>query len=225
MNDLFIEDIGSKSAPPVLYLHGGPGTGSYDFVVFQRELLADRVRLIAIDQRGVLRSPKIADSDEFGLDDLVQDIEKVRRALGIPNWSVLGHSFGGYLGALYANLYPSSVDKLIFENATLDLGLSARSLLQGAVMQHSKLGNHHMAKACLELAFSSSSKPVSELWFEFSKLTNELGEERNSLYVHGIERDFFDQLVNQSPLSSEKWSKAATHQQNCLRKEKFLILF
>ncbi|WP_206918862.1 alpha/beta fold hydrolase [Alicyclobacillus suci] len=98
MNDLFIEDIGNKSAPPLLYLHGGPGTGSYDFVMFQRELLADKVRLIAVDQRGVLRSPEFAESDEFGLYDLVEDIEKVRRSLGLFNWSVLGHSFGGYLG-------------------------------------------------------------------------------------------------------------------------------
>ena len=51
MNDLFIEDIEDKSAQPLLYLHGGPGTGSYDFVVFQKELLADKTRLIAMDQR------------------------------------------------------------------------------------------------------------------------------------------------------------------------------
>ena len=106
MNGLFIEYIGNKLAPPLLYLHGGPGTGSYDFVVFQKKLLADQVRLITMDQRGVLRSPAIADSDEFGLNVLVQDIEKVRRSLEISSWSVLGHSFGGYLGALYANLYP-----------------------------------------------------------------------------------------------------------------------
>lgn len=220
MHDLFIEDIGNKSAPPLLYLHGGPGTGSYDFVVFQRELLADKVRLIAVDQRGVLRSPEIAYSDEFGLHDLVEDIEEVRRSLGISSWSVLGHSFGGYLGALYANLYPSSVDKLIFENATFDLGLSARSLLQGATMEYSRVGNHRRANTCLELAFSPSSKSISELWFEFSELTNELGEERNNLYVHAIDRDFFEQLVEKSPFSSDEWSKAGTHQQKLFEEGK-----
>lgn len=212
MSNLFIEDLGDKLAPPLLYLHGGPGTGSYDFVAFQRGLLPEKVRLIAMDQRGVLRSPEIAETDEFGLHDLVEDIEEVRRSLKISSWSVLGHSFGGYLGTLYANSYPSSVNKLIFENASFDLGLSARSLLKGAVMEYSRLGNHQMARSCLELAFSSSSKLVSELWFEFSDLTNELGEERNSLYVHGIEKDFFEQLVEQSSVSSHEWRKAATHQ-------------
>lgn len=220
MHDLFVEDIGNKAAPPLLYLHGGPGTGSYDFIVFQKELLADKVRLIAVDQRGVLRSPQIKDNDEFGLHDLVTDIEEIRQSLGISSWSVLGHSFGGYLGALYANLYPSSVDKLIFENATFHLGLSARSLLQGATMEYSKLGKRDMAKACLDLAFSSPSKSVSELWIEFTELTNGLDEHRNSLYVHAIDKDFFEQLVEQSPLSSEEWSKAGTHQQKLFEEGK-----
>lgn len=220
MNDLFIEDIGDKSAPPLLYLHGGPGTGSYDFVVFQKELLVDNVRLIAMDQRGVLRSPELRDSDAFGLSDLIEDIEHVRRRLEISSWSVLGHSFGGYLGVLYANLYPSAIDKLIFENATFDLGLSAKSLLQGATMEYAKLGNNRMAKACLDLAFSSPSKTAEELWFEFSALTNELNEERNSLYVHGIEKDFFEQLIDQSPFSSDQWNKAAVHQQKLFEEGK-----
>jgi proline iminopeptidase len=219
-NDMFIEDIGDKSAPPLLYLHGGPGTGSYDFVVFQKERLADKIRLIAMDQRGVLRSREIGDSEEFGLENLVEDIEAVRRSLGISSWSVLGHSFGGYLGAVYANLYPSSVEKLIWENATFDLGLSARSLLKGATLAFSNLGNHQMAKACMEVAFSSPSKPAFDIWLEFSELTNELGEERNSLYVHGIERDFFEQLVEESPLSSDEWSKAATHQRKLFEEGK-----
>ncbi|WP_206920181.1 alpha/beta fold hydrolase [Alicyclobacillus suci] len=121
---------------------------------------------------------------------------------------------------MYANLYPTSVDKLIFENATFDLGLSARSLLQGATLEYSKLGNQRMAKACLELAFSPSSKPISELWFEFLKFINELGAERNNLYVHGIERDFFEQLVEQSPLSLDEWSKAGIHQRKLFEEGK-----
>ncbi|QQE80163.1 alpha/beta fold hydrolase [Alicyclobacillus sp. SO9] len=211
MTGLFVEEIGRSSAPPLLYLHGGPGTGSYDFVEYQHKFLADGVRLIAMDQRGVLRSSAIADRDSFGLNHLVEDIEDVRKSLGISSWSVLGHSFGGYLGALYANVYPSSVDKLIFENATFDLGLSARSLLQGVALEYSKLRDTEMVKACLNLAFAST-KSVSDLWYEFMSLTNDLGDDRNSLYVHGINRDFFEQLVQQSPFSSDEWGKAAMHQ-------------
>ncbi|GEO27771.1 proline iminopeptidase [Alicyclobacillus acidoterrestris] len=220
MVDLFVEDIGNKSAPPLLYLHGGPGTGCYDFVVYQRELLGEKVRLIAIDQRGVLRSPEIGENDKFGLNDLVEDIENVRRSLGISSWAVLGHSFGGYLGTVYANAYPSSVDRLIFENATFDLGLSARFLLQGATLEYSKLGNRDKVNACLNLAFAPPRKSVSELWFEFIELTNDLGEHRNSLYAHGLETNFFEQLVEQSPLSSDEWSKAATHQQKLFEEGK-----
>ncbi|OPG16761.1 alpha/beta fold hydrolase [Ferroacidibacillus organovorans] len=74
MTDLFVEDFGEKSAPPLLYLHGGPGTGSYDFVLYQRDYLIENVRLITFDQRGVLRSPAITDADSFGINRLIEDI-------------------------------------------------------------------------------------------------------------------------------------------------------
>ncbi|KPV44276.1 alpha/beta fold hydrolase [Alicyclobacillus ferrooxydans] len=220
MTDLFVEDIGDQSAPPLLYLHGGPGTGAYDFVLYQREWLRDHVRLIAIDQRGVLRSPEIAENEEFGLQRLIEDIEGVRKSLGITKWSVLGHSFGGYLGVAYANAYPSSIVKLIFENATFDLGLSARSLLQGAALEYARMQNGDMVVKCLHAAYCSAETPTSELWAHFTDLTNGLRENRNFLYVHGLNPDFFEQMAAESPLPNEAWSKAGTHQRKLFEEGK-----
>ncbi len=52
---LWVDDLGDPERPAVLYLHGGPGSGCYDFVLHQGQRLAASVRLIAVDQRGVLR--------------------------------------------------------------------------------------------------------------------------------------------------------------------------
>lgn len=56
---IFYEDLGDSSLPVFLYLHGGPGTGSYDFMCVQGLRLSKFIRIIAIDQRGVLRSEEI----------------------------------------------------------------------------------------------------------------------------------------------------------------------
>ena len=56
---LGVEDLGSSNQSVIPYLHGGPGSGSYDFVFYQGQRLASLVRLIAVDQRGVLRSDQL----------------------------------------------------------------------------------------------------------------------------------------------------------------------
>lgn len=94
---LYVEVLGAESAPALLYLHGGPGTGSYDFTLHQGARLAAKLRVVALDQRGVLRSDPLAEGEAFSLDDLVADCEALRKELGIARWTVLGHSFGGYL--------------------------------------------------------------------------------------------------------------------------------
>lgn len=219
--EFFIEDLGDKSTPALLYLHGGPGTGSYDFVLHQHALLTDDgVRLIAFDQRGVLRSSAISDEDEFGLMRLIEDCEAIRESLEIPKWSVLGHSFGGYLGLLYAGLYPGAVEKLIFENAAFDLGMSARSLLQGAALEYGALGNGEKSLQCLALAYASPNMESAEIWDQFTDLTNDLGDRRNNLYIHGSNKNLFEQIIEQSPFSTEDWAKAGVHQQRLFKEGK-----
>lgn len=211
MNDLFFEDAGNKSAPPLLYLHGGPGTGSYDFTLHQKDLLTDKIRLISLDQRGVLRSEPIPDKNALRLADLVKDIESVRDYLNIEKWSVLGHSFGGYLGLLYSMNFPNRVDKLIFENASFDVGSSARSLLKRVALEYAAIGESSKAEECLDAVFSSGSN-ASQIWERFTELSNGLGPLRNNVYFHGVPANYFDKMVRDSPFSEEQWSRGLTQQ-------------
>ena len=56
---------------------------------------------------------KITEDEAFGLNDLIEDCEELK-VLQIEKWSIIGHSFGGYVALLYASIYPSSIE-IIFE--------------------------------------------------------------------------------------------------------------
>jgi len=202
---VYIEVSGPLDGPVLLYLHGGPGTGSYDFNLYQSYRLSHNLRLVLMDQYGVLRSDPLDESERFGLQKIIKDCEALRKHLEIKGWSVLGHSFGGYLAIRYALEYPDPVERLVLESPTLDLASSARSLLRGAAIEYRRVGRITQAEECLKA--SEDTKSPEEVWEDFSSLTKALGDLRNNLYVHGQEKDFFDQLVANSPFPKEWWKK------------------
>jgi proline iminopeptidase len=208
---LHVDLLGHESSPVLLYLHGGPGAGAYDFVLYQGELLARHLRVVAFDQRGVLRSEPLAVSKPFGLRDLIDDCEALRLRLGIERWSVLGHSFGGYLGVLYATTYPASVSRLVLENPTFDLGNSARSLLRSAAQEFVVMGKEEIARQCRDVA--CGDQEAGETWQTFMDLGRELGVNRDNLYVHGPDKAFFERLALNAPFPLELWGRAKAFQE------------
>ena len=132
---LYADIRGDAAAPALLFLHGGPGQGCYDFKAIQGGMLSRSVRLIGIDQRGVDRSAPlpVQGNGEAGgrltVADLVEDCEAVRQALGIERWAVAGQSFGGRLALRYATAHPQHTLAVIFENPVWDLAASARDRL------------------------------------------------------------------------------------------------
>lgn len=79
---LYVEEVGPADGLPVLFLHGGPGSGC---TAAQRRLFdPQRFRAVLIDQRGAGRSQPLGALNENTTADLVADLEIVREALGIP---------------------------------------------------------------------------------------------------------------------------------------------
>ena len=107
---LFYETIGD--GPPCLCLHGGPGTDSSGS---RRTLgpLAEALglRLIVYDHRGHGRSEWVP-VEQCTQDQLVADVEGVRQALDLGRVHVLGISWGGFLGLMYAARYPHALATL-----------------------------------------------------------------------------------------------------------------
>lgn len=119
--DLYVEVCGRGK--PCLYLHGGPGSGSYWLKKYYGDILEKRFTMVYLDQRGVGRSSS-PESSDYTLPRLVQDFEDVRAALGYEKWLLLGHSFGGILEMGYVEEHPEVIEGLMFINCTLSMEAS-----------------------------------------------------------------------------------------------------
>lgn len=97
---------------PVLFLiHGGPG-GNHIHFKYDSIKLQNYAQLIFIDQRGCGFSKKDKKSN-YTLDNNIEDIEALRRYLGLGKIVVLGISYGGMVAQGYAIRYRKNVEKLI----------------------------------------------------------------------------------------------------------------
>src|SRR5580693_3035332 len=81
LHTLYYEECGNPQGNPILFLHGGPGSGleTSHRTYFDPEAY----RIILFDQRGSGKSKPHASLEENTTWDLVQDIEKMREMLGI----------------------------------------------------------------------------------------------------------------------------------------------
>ena len=113
---VYWESVGSPAGSPVVYLHGGPGSGASPG---QRRLFdPERHRAILFDQRGSGRSRPLADEPTAGLTTnttahLVADIERLRAHLAIDRWTVVGLSWGTTLALAYATAHPDRVASMV----------------------------------------------------------------------------------------------------------------
>lgn len=113
----FFRRMGPRRGTPLFVLHGGPGSTHETFVEIL-ELSKDR-DLIIYDQIGCGRSSRIKKS-EWTLKTFVQELEDLRRALGLKKIDILGHSWGTMLGAEYYFTHPKTVRSIIFSSPCLD---------------------------------------------------------------------------------------------------------
>lgn len=198
---LVLDVRGDEGNPPLLYLHGGPGMGCHEFMVWQGDRLAARLRLFGLDQRGVLRSDPLGTEDTLTEADLVADCEALREWLGVKRWAVLGHSFGGRVALRYAHEHPQRLSAVIFENPAWDVVETERLRLSAAADIYDELGEPVAAQRCRML----TEEPLLDHWESF-EVVGALAEHGRyyDLYVHRPEaREAILQLEQQSPFPAE----------------------
>jgi proline iminopeptidase len=116
---LVVEDHLIREKPVAFLLHGGPGGDHTSYKpLFSR--LADRFQLVYIDHRGQGRSARgdrfsrgEATPTNYTLYNNIEDIEALRKYLGLEQVIVIGGSYGGMVALSYAARYPNAVSYLI----------------------------------------------------------------------------------------------------------------
>lgn len=114
---VYYEESGNDEGIPVIFLHGGPGSGSNEN--HRRYFDPSRYRIIIFDQRGCNRSTPRGETRNNTTRDLIADMESLRRELGIDSWLVYGGSWGATLGLLYAQSHPERVRGMILRGSFL----------------------------------------------------------------------------------------------------------
>ena len=102
-------------------LNGGPGLPCDYLRDPHIPLVNEGYRIVAFDQLGCGNSDRPDDSTLWNISRYVEEVETVRKALGLDYVHLLGQSWGGWLSIEYALTYPGAIRTLILANTCGDL--------------------------------------------------------------------------------------------------------
>jgi cardiolipin-specific phospholipase len=113
-NTLYVKYCGDPNMPILVLLHGYCGASMIFFKILKD--LCTKFYVIMIDLLGMGRSSRpsfpyktLSECEEF----FVLCLEHFRKLKNLDNFTVAGHSFGGYIVSCYAIKYPSYVNRII----------------------------------------------------------------------------------------------------------------
>lgn len=116
-HQVHVEQCGRSDGLPVVFLHGGPGSGCKPD---HRQFFdPEKYRVFLIDQRGSGRSRPFGGVAHNTTADLVADLEAIRTRHGVDRWVLFGGSWGAALALAYAETHPQRVSGLVLRGTFL----------------------------------------------------------------------------------------------------------
>lgn len=117
VHELYVDESGTPDGIPVLFVHGGPGSGcEFNSRCFFNP---EKYRIILFDQRGAGRSAPHTSLDDNTTAHLVSDIDQIRAYLGIEKWLLFGGGWGATLSLAYAEQHVDRILGLILRGIFL----------------------------------------------------------------------------------------------------------
>lgn len=114
---LYFAEFGNPQGLPLLFVHGGPGSGCNP--AQSAFLYPEGFRIIQLDQRGCGQSTPLGSITANTTADLIADMEALRQHLNIERWAIYGGSWGTVLALEYAKQFPAQVLGLLLRGVFL----------------------------------------------------------------------------------------------------------
>jgi len=211
---LYWEQCGSAEGLPLLFLHGGPGSGCSP--KYRRLFDPRHYNVTLFDQRGAGRSTPHLSLEANTIGHLIDDIEALRQKLGIDQWIVFGPSWGSTLALAYAEAFPEHVMAVVVEAVFLGTKseLNWWHSLDGAprffpeawqdFITPVSAKHRKTPKAILEWCFDDMLREQSEKFVDLNRLSDpnvSLGELRKSTLYRWTE---FEERLSYMEKSAEE---------------------
>lgn len=130
--ELYSASYGDENDPAILFLHGGPGYNSFSFEASTAEVLAkEGFYVVVFDQRGCGRSVNVQGS-EYTFEEAVKDIDGLYKKYGLNKATLIGHSWGGALGLVFAEQHPDKVNALVLVGAPMDYQQTFKAIIKNS---------------------------------------------------------------------------------------------
>jgi len=117
LHKIHVHEYGNQQGIPVVFLHGGPGSGCKPD--HARFFNPEDYRIILFDQRGSGLSTPTGELTDNNTEHLLADMEAIRKYLQIDQWMLFAGSWGATLALVYAETYPARVTGLILRGVFL----------------------------------------------------------------------------------------------------------
>jgi len=128
---IYSKAYGDPKSTPILFLHGGPGYNCVNFEVSTAQKLADNgFYVVVYDRRGEGRSKEL--KADFTFKQTFDDINDLCKKHKLKKPNIIGHSFGGMVGTLYAKAYPKKINSLILVGAPINLQQSFKTIIESS---------------------------------------------------------------------------------------------
>ena len=108
--NLYYEQIGS--GPAILMMHGGLGL-SHDYLRPYFDALSDTYTIVYYDHFGNGRSDKPDDYADMDFARLISDADALMTTLGHDTFTLIGHSYGGFIAQEFALSHQDRLDGMI----------------------------------------------------------------------------------------------------------------
>jgi proline iminopeptidase len=112
----FVYETQGESDEVVIVVHGGAGL-PHEYFHPMLSNLSRYAKLVYFDRRADTLSAKLGHGPA-SIEEMADDIEALRKTLGVDRVTLLGHSFGGTIVLEYALRHPANVKRLILVSAS-----------------------------------------------------------------------------------------------------------